>query len=208
MSPRPVACLFALLAIGVLPALAQVIEFESGGLRYQSLSRNGLTVMFSRLQTQVRGYRVIQVAISNGTGTPQFVRPEDFLFEQEGGARIPASSARDVVNELITKARRGDVIKLVAAYEQNLYGTTRMNSTSGYEQRRQSALAEVQSAKIKAAAAASAIALVPGKLAVGESTDGAVFFQTDGKPLGTGVMTFRAGKEFYRFKLAADELAR
>ena len=61
---------------------------------------------------------------------------------------------------------------------------TRLRPTNGYEARRQQYLAEVASTKIKAAAAASAIALVQTKLAAGQSTDGAVFFATDGKPLG------------------------
>jgi hypothetical protein len=45
-----------------------------------------------------------------------------------------------------------------------------MRSTNGYESRRQQYLAEVASTKIKAAAAASAIALVQTKLAAGQST--------------------------------------
>lgn len=182
----------------------QVIEFESGGMKYQSLSRNGITVMFAHLPTHVREFSVLQVAISNGSPIAQAVKPEDFVYERQGGERIAATPARDVIDELIRKARRGDVIRLVTAYELGLYGTTRINSTNGYEQRRQSALAEVQSAKIKAAATASAIAMVPTRLAVGESTDGAVFFPTAGKPLGPGRLSFRAGGEFFLFNFSGD----
>jgi len=183
----------------------QVIEFESGGMRYQSLSRNGITVMFAYLPTHVREYSVIQVAISNGSPIAQAVKPEDFVYQRENGERIAATPARDVINELIHKARRSDVIKLVTTYESGLYGTSRINSTNGYEQRRQSALAEVQSAKIKAAATASAIAMVPTRLTVGESTDGAVFFATDRKPLGAGRLSFRAGGEYFQFKFSGED---
>jgi hypothetical protein len=89
------------------------------------------------------------------------------------------------------------VIKLVSTYEGALFGMTRFRPTNGYEARRQQYLAEVSSTKIKAAAAASAIALVQTKLAAGQSTDGAVFFATDGKPLGAGrVMMRNSSGEF------------
>lgn len=205
MGSARLACALALAMAGAGIQYGQVIEFESGGMKYQSLSRNGITVMFAHLPTHVREFSVIQVAISNGSPIPQAVKPEDFVYEREGGERIAATPARDVVGELIRKARRGDVIKLVTAYELGLYGTSRINSTNGYEQRRQSALAEVQSAKIKAAATASAIAMVPTRLAVGESTDGAVFFATAGKPLGAGRLSFRAGGEYFQFKFSGED---
>ena len=43
-SPIQAAVLAALCAAGVA---AQVIVFESGGLRYQTLSKDGITVMFA-----------------------------------------------------------------------------------------------------------------------------------------------------------------
>src|SRR5581483_8757905 len=98
----------------------------------------------------------------------------------------------DVVDSLLDKASRGDVIKLVSAYEAAIYGNTRLRTSNGYEARRRDALAEVSSAKLKAAAAASAIALVNTKLAPGESTDGAVFFPNAGKTLGPGKLFVHA----------------
>jgi len=176
---------------------AQVIEFESGGLKYQALTRNSVTVMFAHLPAHVHEYAILQVAISNGASAPYTVRPEDFAFIRADGARIQAAAARQVVNALIERGNRGDVVKLVSTYEMALYGMTRMRPTNGYEQRRQQYLAEVASTKIKAAAAASAIALVQAKLAPGQSTDGAVFFPTDGKPLGAGRLVMRnAAGEF------------
>ena len=54
-------------------------------------------------------------------------------------------------------------------------------------------------AKLKAAAAASAIALVQVKLAPGESTDGAVFFPTEGKSLGSGRLIVRTNTDTFEF---------
>jgi len=187
--------LFTFLA--VVSGSAQVIEFESGGLKYQTLTRNGVTLMFAHLPTHVREYAILQVAVSNGAQAPYTVRPEDFTFERADGVFIHAAPARHVVGALIEKGNRSDVVKLVSTYEMALYGMTRLRPTNGYESRRQQYLAEVSSTKIKAAAAASAIALVQTKLAAGLSTDGAVFFPTDGKPLGAGRLVMRnSGGEF------------
>src|SRR6185295_13113563 len=115
--------------------------------------------------------RSIQVAISNGSPISWAIRPEDFRFERGDGQGLTGLAAKTVVNELIDKAGRGDVIKLISAYEAGLYGNTEMHSTNGYEVRRQNALAEIGSTRLKAAAAASAIALVTTKLNPGQSTD-------------------------------------
>jgi len=101
---------------------------------------------------------------------------------------------------LIEKGSRNDVIHLVSTYESGLYGIRRMLSTNGYEQRRQAALAEVQSTKVKAAAAASAIALVQIKLGPGQTTDGAVFFPNVGKPLTGGRILVNTNTDVFEFK--------
>jgi hypothetical protein len=180
-------------------ACSQVIEFESNGLKYQTLTRGGVTVMYAHLPTHVREYAVLQVAISNGGKTPHTISPEDFLFRRSEGAPVRGSAARKVVGELVEKGNRNDVIRLVSAYEMGLYGMSRFQSTNGYEQRRQAALAEVSSTRLKAAAAASAIAFVPTRLAAGQSTDGAVFFPAAGKPLGPGRLSVRAGGLLFEF---------
>lgn len=192
---------YAFLLIGLLAALApaQVIEFESNGLKYQTLTRGGVTVMFAAMPNSVREYAVIQAAISNGSPAPHTVRPEDFTFVRADGSVLRASPAKEVVASLIERGGRNDVIRLVGAYEAALYGMSRIRSTNGYEQRRQAALAEVSSTKLKAAAAASAIALVFTKLAGGQSTDGAVFFPNDGKPLGPGHLLVRNSAGEYIF---------
>jgi hypothetical protein len=178
---------------------AQVIEFENNGLKYQTLTRNGVTVMFAPLAPHIQGYTILQAAVSNGSPGPYVIKPENFVYVRDDGELIAASPAQDVISMLIQKGSRSDVIKLVGTYETAFYGISRMRSTNGYEQRRQAALAET-STKLKAAATASALALVLTKLAPGESTDGAVFFPTDGKPLGQGHLEVRTNTDVFAFK--------
>ena len=163
------------LALATPSVPAQVIEFESNGLKYQTLTKSGVTIMFAPLAPHVEGYSILQVAVANGSAGPYVIKPENFVFIRTSGESVPASSANSVISMLIQKGSRSDVIKLVSTYETAFYGISRMRSTNGYEQRRQAALAET-STKLKAAATASALALVLTKLAAGESTDGAVFF--------------------------------
>ena len=185
----------ALFAAAILPA--QVIEFESGGLKYKTLTRNGVTIMFAPMPSLVREYTILQVAVSNGSQIPWALKTADFRFEKADGSVLQPMNPRVVVNELIEKAGRNDVIRLVSTYEMGLYGLTRLQSTNGYEQRRQAAFAELTSAKIKAAAAASAIAFVDTKLKPGETTDGAVFYSNQGKLLGPGRLVVRAAGETF-----------
>ena len=192
--------LSALAGIVCTLAWGQVIEFESGGLHYQTLTRRGVTVMYAHMPAHVREFAILQVAVSNGAQGPYTIRPEDFRFVRADGSVIQALPARQVVNILLEKGSRNDVIRLVSAYESGLYGIQRMLSTNGYEQRRQAALAEVQSTKVKAAAAASAIALVQIKLTPGQSTDGAVFFSHDGKPLTGGHLIVNTNTDTFEFK--------
>ncbi len=179
---------------------AQVIEFESGGLRYQTLTKNGVTIMYAHLPATVREYATIQVAVSNGTKQPVIIRPEDFTWTPTAaGPGITPVAPRIVVKELLTKARRDDVVGLVGAYETSLYGLAQLRSSTGYESRRRAALAEVESAKLKAAAAASAIAFVQIKLVPGETTDGALFFNTAGKPIPPGLLRVLCGNQLFEF---------
>lgn len=183
---------------------AQVIRFESGGLKYQSQSKQGVTVMFAQLPAHLRDYSILQVGVMNGSQEACTVRPEDFSFRREDGTVIFAEPARTVVDHLLEHAGRDDVIKLISTYEMGLSGITRFRSTNGYEQRRQAFLAEMGASKLKAAATASAIALVSTHLAAGESTDGAVFFLTGGKLLGPGYLKARAAGQLFEFESEAS----
>ncbi len=195
--------LVLILSIAVLHA--QIIEFESGGLKYKTMTRNGVTVMFATLPRHVRDYAILQVAISNGSPVSWAIKPEDFRFEKPDGQVIRALPAKTVVDTLLEKAGRNDVIKMISAYEAGLYGNSEMHSTNGYESRRQNALAELGSGKLKAAAAASAIALVTTKLMPGQSTDGAIFYPNQGKPLGVGHLVVNAAGETFNFPVEAPK---
>jgi hypothetical protein len=180
------------------PATAQVIEFESHGLKYQTLTKSGITVMFASLPVHVREYAILQIAVSNGSTGPYVIKPEDFYYLRNGGETIQASPANAVINMLMQKGSGGDVIKLVATYESALYGIPHMKSTNGYESRRQAALA-FGGSKLRAAATASAVALVQTKLAPGATTDGAIFLVTEGKPVGAGRLQVRTNTDLFDF---------
>jgi hypothetical protein len=203
MGSRRALLLTAILFSAALPSgrlhaqdPGQILEFESGGLKYKSLTHNGVTIMFAPLPTRVLGYAILQVAVSNGSPVSWSIRPEDFRFERDHGATINALPAGTVIRNLLNKAGRRDVSKMIVAYEAALTGNAVVHSTNGYEARRQDALA-IGTGKLKAAAAASAIALVTTKLEPGQSTDGAVFYDSSGKPLGAGhLMVEMAGETF------------
>ena len=169
----------------------QTIEFLSNGLKYQALTREGLTIMYAPLPLKVRDFAVVQVAFNNGSGHDWLIRPTDFYYKTSGGRVIRAVSEYTVIYELYQHAGRSEVIKLQMAYEKSIYNNQHIRSNNGYEQRRQSALAMGGHGGIKAAAVASAIALVRTKLKAGDSTDGAVFFMNEGKELGVGSLTAR-----------------
>src|SRR6516164_7162645 len=94
------ACI-ACVAVFYNLATAQVIEFQSHGLKYQTLTRNGITVMFAPLSVHVREYSVLQVAVSNGSAGPYSIKPEDFFYLKNTGGMIQATPARTVIDELV-----------------------------------------------------------------------------------------------------------
>jgi hypothetical protein len=189
----------ALMVAGILPGCSQVIEFEQNGLKYQTMTRAGVTVMFAHMPQHLKGYSMVQAAISNGSPLPCSIRPEDFSYQRGDSAPTPAVTAQTIVGMLMNKGDHDDVVKLTLAYESALYGINRMKVTNGYEQRRQNALSYGISPRVKAAAEASAIVLVQTKLKPGESTDGAIFFRNDAKLFTGGHMIFRMAGEVFKF---------
>jgi hypothetical protein len=91
-----------------------------------------------------------------------------------------------------------DVIKLITSYENSVYGNQHFKSTNGYEQRRQSVLG-MGSSRLKAAAAASALAMVSTRLLPGDTTDGAIFFPSETKILGPGHLVVRTNTDVFDF---------
>ncbi len=156
--------------------------------------------MYARMPLAVRDYGVIQVAANNGSGKVWKLTPQDFVFEPAGEkAPIRASSENEVVYDLFRNAGYSEVIKLQSTYERALYGNQHIRSNNGYEQRRLSAMA-LGPKGIKAAAAASAIAFVTCQLSSGDSTDGAMFFPNDGKPLGEGRLVAVIQGQVFEFR--------
>jgi hypothetical protein len=198
----PACMLAATLLAGVVQA--QVIPFESNGLKYKALTHDGVTIMFAPLPTRVRDWIVFQVAITNGSPIAWAFKAEDFRFEKEDGSSIQALAAHEVVETMLKKASRSDTTKLVVAYEAALFGNMNLHSTNGYETRRQNAMAELGNNRLNAAATVSAIVLAPAKLAAGQSTDGAIFYPSGGKPLGAGRLIVNAAAEEYVFPVDAE----
>lgn len=184
---------------------AQVIEYEINGIRYQTLTRQGLTIIITQLPNHIAGFGLLQVSVANGSDHYWTVRPEDFSYVRPE-ATLTALPADQVVDLLLDRASHGDVVKLVASYENALYGIPHMRSTNGYEQRRQGAMSYGMSAKLKAAATASAIALSKVRLAAGQSTDGAVFLPLthDTRTLSGGRVVVHCDGETFDFHPGAS----
>lgn len=192
------------------PQTPAPIEFESHGMLYEALTKNGITVMFAPLPPHIKDYNIIQVTVTNGSLVAWTVKPADFTFARQDGSILQAVSADEVVESLLQKASRNDVIKLQLLYEDSIYALSNFRSTNGYEQRREAAMAQFVNRGFKAAAAASAITLVPTKLKPGDSTDGAVFFEnrTKDKNLGTGRLLAHTCGESFAFETYAEPRTR
>ena len=182
------------------------IQFESRGMEYDALTHEGITVMFAHLPPHIKDFSILQVTVTNGSLVSWTVKPSDFVFVRPDGAVLPALSADYVVESLLAKASRNDVIKLQILYEDSIYALQNFRSTNGYEKRRQAAMAMFVNREFKAAAAASAITLVPIKLKPSDSTDGAVFFENRGKEksLGAGRLVVRTCGQLFVFQTYAD----
>ncbi len=186
-------------------AAGQVIEFESNGLHYQALTRGGVTVTFAKLPPHIADYNAVQVTVTNGAPISWVVKPEDFTFDRQDGTAIRATPAEIVIDSLLSHASKSDVVKLQLLYEATIYAMPpNYRSTAGYEHRRQQAMTIMVNAKIKAAVAASAITLVSTKLKPGDSTDGAVFFQSRDKTMGPGRLVVNTAGEVYQFDVYPD----
>jgi hypothetical protein len=179
---------------------AQVIEYESNGLKFQTATRKGLTVIVTHLPNHVAGFGLLQVSVANGSQVYWTVKPESFsyVFHEQAMVALPANM---VVDLLLDHASHNDVVKLVGSYENALYGIPHMRASNGYEQRRQSSMSYGMPTRLKAAATASAIALGVTRLMPGQSTDGAVFIPLshEMKNLTGGHIAFKCEGETFEF---------
>ena len=192
------ACLLAMPAPSRLAA--QVIEYEANGMKYQTLSRQGLTVIITRMPDHIAGFGLFQVSISNGSDHYWTVDPINFSYNRDDVA-LAALSADRVVDVLLDRSSHADVVKLVTSYENTLYGIPHMRSTNGYEERREGMMTYGINAKLKAAATASAIALAQVRLAPGQSTDGSIFIPLthEVRSLTGGRLVFKAYDQTFEF---------
>lgn len=193
---------FALVARSQAPGSTPT-EFQSHGLDYEALTRNGITVMFANLPPHIKEYNVIQITVTNGSLVSWTVKPSDFTFVRDNGNVLPSVSADDVVESLLEKSSRSDVVSLQRLYEDSIYGLTNYRPTNGYQQRKEAGWTQFTNRNFRAAAAASAITFVTVKLKPGESTDGAVFFQnrSKDKTLGPGRLVARSCGEMFTFQV-------
>ena len=178
------------------------VQFESHGMEYDALTHEGITVMFTHLPPHIKDFSIIQVMVTNGSLVSWTVKPSDFTFIRQDGSVLPSVSADYVVESLQHKASRSDVIKLQLLYEDSIYALQNFRSTNGYEKRREAAMAMFVNREFKAAAAASAITMIPTKLKPSDSTDGAVFFENRGKEksLGPGRLVVRTCGQTFVFQ--------
>jgi hypothetical protein len=182
------------------------IEFESHGMLYEALTKNGITVMLAPLPPHIKDYNIMQVIVTNGSLVSWTVKPTDFTFVRQDGTVLQPVTADEVVESLLEKASRSDVIKLQLLYEGSIYALSNFRPTNGYEKRRESAMTQFVKPGFKAAAAASAITLVPTKLKSGDSTDGAVFFEhpIKEKTLGPGRLIAHTCGEMFEFTISPE----
>jgi hypothetical protein len=193
-----------------IPPAQKPIDFESHGLNYEALTREGITVMYAHLPPHIKDFDIVQVTVTNGSQVSWTVKPGDFTFVRHDGTTFLSASADEVVESLLERSGRNDVIKLQLLYEDTIYGLANFRSTNGYEQRREAAMAQFVNKGFKAAAAASAITLVATKVKPGDSTDGAVFFanRTKTKGLGSGRFIARTCGQVFVFESYAGPKGR
>ena len=190
-------CVTVLLA-ACSPLAAQVIHFESNGMAYQVLTREGLTLMCAAMPFKTSRYAVMHIAVSNGSRETWQIDADDFVFEYMDGTRVRAATEERVVGEFFRSAGRSELLKLQTAYEKALYNNQYIRPNNSYEKRRLSALAFGPKG-LKASAAAAAITFVSGKVGPGDSTDGALFFPTSGRQLGPGRIVADLGPVSFEF---------
>lgn len=187
---KPLLIRVVLLIAFVAPfsgARAQTIGVPYRGLEYSMLSRDGVTVMVAPLELSILNYSAAHVWVSNGSKRVVQLSPQVFTTKARN-ARNPqpvevAGLAEGlVVRQVLERARFGDIMALVRAYERNLYGFKNPQAVNYYQQRKQIAMADSGSTRrMRAAATVSALVLQKGDIPPGEFREGTVFFPTGDK---------------------------
>ncbi len=166
--------------------LCQAINVPYRGLDYSMISKGGLTVMVAPMSLSILNYSAAHVWVTNGSGRPVHLEPQSFVARtrsarQAQPAEFAALSDAIVVKQVMDRAKFNDIMALVRAYEQNLYGFRNPDAINYYEVRKQVAAASGGSRKLRAAATVSAIILPRSDIPPGEFREGTIFFQTGDK---------------------------
>src|SRR5277367_3308062 len=91
---------------------AQVIEYETQGIKHQTLTRGGVTIMFATTRAHVHEYAMLQVSVSNGAQIYSSIHAQDFSFQRADGNVLRAEQPDEVVKILLDRASPADVQKL------------------------------------------------------------------------------------------------
>lgn len=165
---------------------AQTIDVPYRGLEYSMLSKEGVTVMVAPLELSILDYSAAHVWITNGSSRAISVGPQVFTARARSPKHPQPAEFRGlsdglVVREVLKRARFGDIMSLVRAYERNLYGFKNPQAVNYYQARKQIAMAEGGSRRMRAAATVSALVLQKTEIPPGEFREGTVFFPTGDK---------------------------
>jgi len=180
--------LFVLLLLVCAVASAQSIQFPYRGLDYSMVSKEGLTVMVAPMKLSLLNYSAAHVWVTNGSKAVIRLDPRFFVARARGLKQVEpgdfvAISDSTVVADVMQRASMNDVLVLVRAYEQNLYGFKNDSAINYYQARKQIAAAEGSGRRFRAGAMVSAIILPKTDVPPGEFREGTIFFvMPDKKP--------------------------
>lgn len=190
------------LLLGCAVASAQSIQFPYRGLDYSMVSKEGITVMVAPMKLSILNYSAAHVWVTNGSKAVVHLDPRFFVARARGPrqtepADFAAVSDSVIVADVMQRARLDDVLALVRAYEQNLYGFRNDSAINYYQARKQIAAAEGSGRHFRAGAMVSAIILPKSNVPPGEFREGTIFFvMPDKKPQFLGFVAGIAGMQF------------
>ena len=184
---------------------AQTIAVPYRGLDYSMLSKEGITVMIAPLPLSLLKYSAAHVWVTNGSPRAIQVGPQLFTARARNprhpqAAEFPGLPDGEVVLEVMKRARFGDIMSLVRAYERNLYGFKNPTAVNYYQERKQVAMAEGGSRRMRAAATVSALVLQKTEIPPGEFREGTVFFATGDKKSEFVEFSARLGDHSFLFR--------
>ena len=135
------------------------IEFTSHGLEYEALPKRASRDVRVPAATHQR-FQYYSGHRNHGSPVSWTVKPADFSFVRQDGVVLASVSADQVVESMLQKAGRNDVIKLQLLYEDSIMRYRIFARQTDTSSAREAAMAQFVDRGFKAAAAASAITMV------------------------------------------------